>query len=268
MARDHAGGDSGRKPRKHKVPAARKHSYPVAQPFQPPNGAAGQPPSADAFPPWFWPLAKGVGLLTLAMACTLTGWLVFRAPSKKAVPSAVALADSKNQPEAAAPKTSPRTDDVKAAPKEGKTAEPKKEEPPKAKKQPMEPPVVQEKTAEPGKSEPKPKSEPTPRPETPKTDTKTADVTFNQHVLPILKTKCFACHGSTGKKKAGLDVGSVASLLKGGDNGAALTPGSLEKSLLWESIASDQMPPGKTKLSQAEKKTIQTWITMGKDIVK
>jgi len=41
--------------------------------------------------------------------------------------------------------------------------------------------------------------------------------------------------------------------LKGGDGGPAVSPGSPEKSLLWVLVAGDRMPPGKEKLTSAQK---------------
>src|SRR5262245_7796375 len=74
---------------------------------------------------------------------------------------------------------------------------------------------------------------------------------FEKTVLPIFQTKCVSCHGGD-KLKAGLDVRSVAGLLKGGETGPAVSPGSFERSELWVRIASDKMPPGKDKLTEAE----------------
>jgi hypothetical protein len=93
----------------------------------------------------------------------------------------------------------------------------------------------------------------------PSDDAEVAGVTFEKQVMPILQTRCAACHNAA-KRKGGLDVRSVASLLKGGNSGPAITPGSLDKSVLWETIAADQMPPGRNKLSPAEKAIIQKWI--------
>src|SRR5262249_17911673 len=87
-------------------------------------------------------------------------------------------------------------------------------------------------------------------------------VTFEKDVLPLLQTKCLSCHGA-GKQKADLDLRSRASLLKGGETGPAVKPGSAKDSLLWEKINADQMPPDKNKLTAAEKALIKTWIDSG-----
>lgn len=90
----------------------------------------------------------------------------------------------------------------------------------------------------------------------------TEPVVFEKGVLPIFQAKCVSCHGPD-KQKAGLDVRSVAALLKGGETGPSVAPGSFERSELWVRIASDKMPPGKDKLTETEKVAIRAWIETG-----
>jgi hypothetical protein len=85
---------------------------------------------------------------------------------------------------------------------------------------------------------------------------------FEKDVLPILRAECLRCHGSE-KRKAGLDLRSKAALLRGGDTGPAVAPGSAERSELWIRVAADKMPPGKHKLSAAEKAVLRAWIDSG-----
>ncbi len=85
---------------------------------------------------------------------------------------------------------------------------------------------------------------------------------FEKDVLPILQAKCLRCHG-TDKRKGDLDARSRPALLKGGESGPSLLPGSPEKSLLWVKVAGDKMPPGKDKLTGAEKMTLRAWIEGG-----
>jgi hypothetical protein len=70
------------------------------------------------------------------------------------------------------------------------------------------------------------------------------------------------CHGGA-RLQADLDLRSKASLLQGGESGPAALPGSADKSLLWMQVAADRMPPGKTKLTAAEKGIIRRWIDAG-----
>jgi hypothetical protein len=91
---------------------------------------------------------------------------------------------------------------------------------------------------------------------------KPAGPVFEKDILPILQAKCTRCHGGD-RQKAGLDLRSKAGLLKGGETGPSLAPGSPERSEVWIRIAADKMPPGKDKLSEAEKALVRTWIDAG-----
>jgi hypothetical protein len=85
---------------------------------------------------------------------------------------------------------------------------------------------------------------------------------FEKDVLPVFRARCLNCHGPE-KQKAGLDLRSKAALLRGGETGPAITPGSSGKSLLWEMLSADKMPPGKTKLTAAEKELVRAWLDGG-----
>lgn len=86
---------------------------------------------------------------------------------------------------------------------------------------------------------------------------------FETAVRPILKARCFHCHGEEDKPKSGLDVRLVRLLVKGGESGAALVPGQSAKSLLWQRIESGEMPPSGKPLSDKEKAAIKAWIDHG-----
>jgi mono/diheme cytochrome c family protein len=81
-------------------------------------------------------------------------------------------------------------------------------------------------------------------------------------VLPILTKNCMGCHGGL-KQEGGLDLRTIPAMLRGGESGAAITPSDAEHSTLWQRIAADEMPEGKTKLSPDEKATIKAWIEAG-----
>jgi hypothetical protein len=85
---------------------------------------------------------------------------------------------------------------------------------------------------------------------------------FDRDVKPLLQAKCLRCHGGQ-RTRADLDVRSRAGILKGGDSGPAVSPGSAEKSLLWVLVAGDRMPPGKDKLTSAQKALLRNWIEQG-----
>src|SRR5579872_719438 len=86
--------------------------------------------------------------------------------------------------------------------------------------------------------------------------------TFEKDILPIFQAKCLRCHGEQ-KPKAKLDLRTKATILKGGETGPALVPGAAPKSLLWEKVSDDKMPPDNDKLTAAEKALIRAWIDGG-----
>jgi len=87
--------------------------------------------------------------------------------------------------------------------------------------------------------------------------------TLQSEILPLLRSRCLKCHGPI-KPKGGLDVSNGRSLGRGGETGLAVEPGSLEESVLWEKIESDEMPPRPEEpLSAEEKQTVRRWIEQG-----
>lgn len=86
---------------------------------------------------------------------------------------------------------------------------------------------------------------------------------FETHIRPILKAHCFQCHGEEDEIQGGLDLRMVRLMEKGGESGAALVKGNHAKSLLFERIAADEMPPGEKKLSVKDRETIARWIDGG-----
>ena len=91
---------------------------------------------------------------------------------------------------------------------------------------------------------------------------------FTIAVLPILKSKCFACHGSNpGDLKGELDLSSLEKMLNGGESGdPAIVQGDAGKSLLIEAIKWDglEMPPKENdRLVDRQIKAIEKWIDDG-----
>ena len=99
-------------------------------------------------------------------------------------------------------------------------------------------------------------------------DEQAAERTFTLKVLPLLKAKCFACHGDDPKEiKGSLDVRSREGLLQGGESEEpSLVPGKPEDSplyqaVLWEGI---EMPPKENdRLTKVETEFIREWIAAG-----
>ena len=80
-------------------------------------------------------------------------------------------------------------------------------------------------------------------------------------VAALLKAQCVKCHGPI-KAKAGLDLSSPSGLARGGENGAVVVGGELDRSLLWQRVDAGEMPPA-GPLSAAEKSALRVWIIEG-----
>jgi len=92
---------------------------------------------------------------------------------------------------------------------------------------------------------------------------------YTTQVMPILTSNCASCHGGV-NHRGGLNIDMRESLLKGGHSGPAIVPGDPGSSLLVKLIRHEgpaddpkNMPPNKPKLSDADIKTIETWIKAG-----
>ncbi len=90
-------------------------------------------------------------------------------------------------------------------------------------------------------------------------------VTYLDHVQPIFRQRCFACHGpDTKKNDLGLDT--YAGAMKGGASGEVLSAGDPDSSHLWMLVNHEiepHMPPKADKLPQAELDVIKAWIAGG-----
>src|SRR6185436_18798098 len=94
-----------------------------------------------------------------------------------------------------------------------------------------------------------------------------AQVRFNRDIRPILSDTCYACHGPDAKHrkaKLRLDLELDAKAVR--ENGKAIIPGNLEKSLVWKLISStdaeERMPPAKSNKSLTARliALIKKWI--------
>lgn len=90
---------------------------------------------------------------------------------------------------------------------------------------------------------------------------------FESKIRPVLVEHCYECHSQESEKvKGGLLLDTREASLRGGDTGAAVVPGDLEKSLLISAISyaddSLEMPP-KYKLDDAVIADFRMWIEMG-----
>jgi hypothetical protein len=92
---------------------------------------------------------------------------------------------------------------------------------------------------------------------------RTATLTFEKDIRPILKAHCFDCHGEGEKLKGGVDLRLRRLMLRGGDNGAVIVPGKPDKSLLFTMVQSGEMPRREKKLTAEQIALIKKWIASG-----
>ncbi|MEO7598335.1 MAG: DUF1549 domain-containing protein, partial [Opitutus sp.] len=91
-------------------------------------------------------------------------------------------------------------------------------------------------------------------------------VDFARDIKPILDSSCVKCHGR-GRDKGKFNLDSFEHLMKGGDSGAPLVPGSSAESIVIELVAGvdpDYMMPQKGKKLTAEQVGLmRAWIDQG-----
>jgi hypothetical protein len=87
-------------------------------------------------------------------------------------------------------------------------------------------------------------------------------------VQPMLRARCYACHGAL-KQQAKLRLDTVAAMLRGGKSGPAILAGNAASSLLMRRIQTldpdDRMPPEHEgeMLSEEQVATVRAWIDGG-----
>jgi mono/diheme cytochrome c family protein len=91
----------------------------------------------------------------------------------------------------------------------------------------------------------------------------TARAVWNAHVEQILTDHCTKCHAGV-KQKAGIDLRTPQTILKGGDDGPIVIPGDAKNSKLFKALQSNSdphMPPLESKqLNDEEIAIIERWI--------
>jgi hypothetical protein len=97
-------------------------------------------------------------------------------------------------------------------------------------------------------------------------DEKPATVDYAKQIKPLLRERCWSCHGVL-KQEAGLRLDTAAFATKGGDSGAAVVAGKLEQSLLIERVTSKddstRMPPEGKPLTAEQVELLSAWIRAG-----
>ena len=89
------------------------------------------------------------------------------------------------------------------------------------------------------------------------------EVSYLQHIKPVLATRCYACHGSL-KQEAGLRLDTAALAIRGGDNGPVIQPGDASASAIIQRVTandeSERMPPIGEPLEADQIAALRTWI--------
>ena len=91
-------------------------------------------------------------------------------------------------------------------------------------------------------------------------------VEYQKDIRPILQQRCYACHSRL-KQKSNLRLDAGALILKGGKEGAAVTPGDSAASLLLKRVSSadesERMPSEGRPLSAEQITLLKRWIDEG-----
>ncbi len=92
-------------------------------------------------------------------------------------------------------------------------------------------------------------------------------VDYARDIRPILKSRCYACHGAL-RRKGSLRLDTAALLKEGGDSGEGYVPGKSSESYLVERIAAgddERMPPDDSgePLEAHQIALIKAWIDQG-----
>jgi hypothetical protein len=93
-----------------------------------------------------------------------------------------------------------------------------------------------------------------------------ADVNYIRDVKPLLRERCFACHGAL-KQEGGLRLDSGTWIQQGGDSGPVIVAGDVAASYLMERIGaedeSERMPPEGAPLDDRQQELLRAWIAGG-----
>lgn len=90
-------------------------------------------------------------------------------------------------------------------------------------------------------------------------------LTYDEHVQPLLREKCFSCHNQD-KQRGGVALHNYLAVMEGGSSGKIVQPGDPEASKLFRVMAHLEepiMPPKSPKLPDANLNLIRDWIKGG-----
>lgn len=96
------------------------------------------------------------------------------------------------------------------------------------------------------------------------------EISFRQHILPILHDNCVGCHkpGGQGFEKSGLDLTMYAGVLKGTRFGKVIVPGFSQNSTLIHLVKHKadpkiNMPHSRKMLQEKDIEYLVKWVEQG-----
>lgn len=92
-----------------------------------------------------------------------------------------------------------------------------------------------------------------------------AKITYDDHVMPILRENCFACHNQD-RKSGGLRLNTYANVMMGSASGEIIKPGDVDGSVIYKVITHKQepfMPPKSAPIATEKIEVIKQWIAGG-----
>jgi hypothetical protein len=90
-------------------------------------------------------------------------------------------------------------------------------------------------------------------------------ITYQDHILPILRDKCLGCHNQD-KKSGGLRLNTFTNVMAGGSSGEVVKPGDPDNSRLYLQVTHKRepfMPPKSEMLPKENLEIIRQWIAGG-----
>lgn len=90
-------------------------------------------------------------------------------------------------------------------------------------------------------------------------------VTFEDHIKPLMKSRCASCHNPD-KKSGDLDVTTYTAIMQGGGSGASIEAGDATASYLFKLVNHDEepsMPPDADPIPEEERTLLRKWIDGG-----
>jgi len=88
-----------------------------------------------------------------------------------------------------------------------------------------------------------------------------AEPELGHDILPLFVARCVKCHGPA-KSEAKLNLNTPAGIVRGGETGPIVVSGEPLKSLLWQRVEADEMPPDEP-LPADEKALLSGWLAGG-----